>query len=154
MTGYRPPSNAARRSSCVKTWSVVAMPQRIASSMPHFSGGALPTPRLGPASVRRDSCQLRRLSRELFVDDALEGLERLGPAQDPAVDEKRRRTGHARCFTSFQVRFDVGGEPVGVEAFAEPGGIEANRRGVLLQIAVGELALVFEEVIVVLPELA
>src|SRR5574341_404418 len=47
-------------------------------------------------TARRRRAGPSLLDPQLLVDDRLEGLEGLGAAQQPAVDEEGRRPGHAR----------------------------------------------------------
>jgi hypothetical protein len=56
---------------------------------------------------------------DLFVDDRLEGLERLSTREIAAVDEKRRRRIHADALARLDVLRDVAAELPRVQAFAE-----------------------------------
>src|SRR5690606_32602499 len=92
---------------------------------------------------------------EFVVDHGLEGLEGLGPRDEAAVDEERRRA-HARAALERGLVVGVHGGLVtlGVERLAELVHVDAaDLRGELLVLGAAELTLVLEEQLVVLPEL-
>src|SRR5262249_39672640 len=114
-----------------------------------------------PRSTRasRDSCadapvaSLRRLHRELAVDDLLERRRRLGAHELPAVDEEGRRAGDAELGAYADVAAPLRLVLAAVETVPEDGGVEVEILGVLLQLRGGLARGLLEEEIVVFPEL-
>jgi hypothetical protein len=94
------------------------------------------------------------LGSQLLVDDRLEVLERLGAIQEPAVDEERRSPLHTDLLSFLVVLHHVRPELAGVVAAIEGLGVEFYLSRVLLQVVVGQGALVGENLVVVFPELA
>jgi hypothetical protein len=91
---------------------------------------------------------------DLVVDDRLESLKGLRAGKEPAVDEERGSPGHTQRLTFPIVPVDVRPELPGIDALSEGRGIEVEVRRDLAVRRGGKVALVLEDPIVVLPELA
>jgi len=91
---------------------------------------------------------------QFLVDDRLEVLEGLCAVDESAVDEERRSPLHADLLAFLVVLHDVGPELAGVVAEVEGLDVEAELGRVLLQVVVGQRALVGEDLVVVFPEFA
>ena len=98
--------------------------------------------------------QPRWLVADLVVDNDPEGIERLRPGKEPAVDEERWRPGHTMGLTLPVVLLDRLPELPGIEAPAECARVELKVRGDLTVGLGGEGALVLKDPIVILPELS
>jgi hypothetical protein len=91
---------------------------------------------------------------DFFVDDCLESLERLRSGKEPAVDEKRGRSGHTHRLTFPVILLDGRTVLSGIEALAEGARVECQICGDLPVGHGGQRPLVLEDPIVELPELA
>src|SRR6185436_2238634 len=91
---------------------------------------------------------------QLLVDDLLEDLVRVSPADLAAVDEGGGRAVHVHGRALLHVGGDLRLVLVAVQRRLELGHVEAQLLGVLLQAGAVELLLVGEQLVVHLPELA
>src|SRR5215217_5166367 len=104
----------------------------------------------GLLPVRRDGAGFL----QLLIDDALEGVQRLGAHERPAVDEERRGAAGAQAGALGGVRVDLRRELVLVQRGLELADVQVQLLRVLLQGRAVQRALVGEELVVHLPELA
>ena len=91
---------------------------------------------------------------DLLVDQRLEGLERHGAGDEPAVDEERRRAVGAHLGSVAGLGRDGGGDLRRLLVLAPASDVEPDLLRPLLVLGVRQLGLVLEEQLMHLPELA
>jgi len=97
---------------------------------------------------------VRRSEDRVAAGDALEGLERLSPRQESAIDEESRRCVYAKSTALLIVGPDRLAKLSRVEALVERLYVEPQIGRHLLQVVVSERPLILENLVVVLPELS
>src|ERR1700692_1724381 len=110
----------------------------------------MPRPRTHRRRKPRD--RLRRLRRQLRVDDFFELLERLCAREQVAVDEERRRTVHPDLVAVSSILIDLVGVGLLRDALVELRTVEADVLCDLLELVRTEPRLVLEQLGVVFPE--
>src|SRR5574341_539022 len=93
------------------------------------------------------------LDAQLLVDDRLEVLERLRPADEPPVDEEGRRPRDPRLLPRLAVGVDDLGLLARLEAPVEARPIQPDLARVALEVGLGQLPVGAEELVVHLPVL-
>ena len=91
---------------------------------------------------------------DLLVDDRLEGIEGAGAGDLAAVDEEVGGAARAELGADLHVLVDLGLEAAAVEVGLELLDVQPEVLGVGLEVLTGQGALVLEELVVHLPELA